>query len=187
MSRKLTVNGTVWLAMGLARLGAVIKYIPDPVIVGFTTGIGVIIWVGQWQSFFGLPAPDDGPFYLETWRLLGSFAQLHWPTTLLGLGSLALALYGPRVPGLAKVPGPLLAMVATMMGCAQQQAGAPPPVVGEQGGSGAMLAYEQKSWAARLNVKNIFDRVYYDAVYDQGGFAIPGTGRAIILTGEYKF
>ena len=51
----------------------------------------------------------------------------------------------------------------------------------------AMLAYEQKSWAARLNVKNIFDRVYYDAVYDQGGFAIPGTGRAIILTGEYKF
>lgn len=36
----------------------------------------------------------------------------------------------------------LLAMVATMMGCAQQQAGAPPPVVGEQGGSGAMLAYE---------------------------------------------
>lgn len=51
----------------------------------------------------------------------------------------------------------------------------------------AMLAYEQKSWAARLNVKNIFDRVYYDAVYDQGGFAIPGSGRAIILTGEYKF
>ena len=51
----------------------------------------------------------------------------------------------------------------------------------------AMLAYEQKSWATRLNVKNIFDRVYYDAVYDQGGFAIPGTGRAIILTGEYKF
>ena len=51
----------------------------------------------------------------------------------------------------------------------------------------AMLAYEQKSWAARLNVKNVFDRVYYDAVYDQGGFAIPGTGRAIILTGEYKF
>ena len=51
----------------------------------------------------------------------------------------------------------------------------------------AMLAYEQKSLAARLNVKNIFYRVYYDAVYDQGGFAIPGTGRAIILTGEYKF
>ncbi|MBV2264385.1 MAG: TonB-dependent siderophore receptor [Thauera sp.] len=51
----------------------------------------------------------------------------------------------------------------------------------------AMLAYEQKTWAARLNVKNIFDRVYYDAVYDQGGFAIPGSGRAIILTGEYKF
>ncbi len=51
----------------------------------------------------------------------------------------------------------------------------------------AMLAYEQKSWAARLNVKNVFDRLYYDAVYDNGGFTVPGTGRAVILTGEYKF
>lgn len=104
--------GVILVGMGVARMGAVIRYIPDPVIVGFTAGIAVIIWVGQWQYFFGLPAPGDGPFYLKTWRLLESFAQLHWPTALLGLGSLALALYGPRIRGLAKVPGPLLAMLA---------------------------------------------------------------------------
>lgn len=104
--------GVILVAMGLARLGGVIRFIPDPVIVGFTAGIAVIIWVGQWQYFFGLPPPGEAPFYLKAWRLLGSFTQLHWPTALLGLGSLALALGGPRVPGLSKVPGPLLAMVA---------------------------------------------------------------------------
>ncbi|MBJ6984094.1 SulP family inorganic anion transporter [Luteimonas sp. MC1750] len=103
--------GVILVAMGLARLGGVIRFIPDPVIVGFTAGIAVIIWVGQWPYFFGLPSPGEGPFYLKAWGLLGSFGQLHVPTALLGLGSLALALGGPRIPGLSKVPGPLLAMV----------------------------------------------------------------------------
>lgn len=103
--------GIILVGMGLARLGAVIRFIPDPVIVGFTAGIAVIIWIGQWQYFFGLPAPGEGPFYARTWQLLQSFAQLHPATTLLALGSLALALLGPRIPGLARVPGPLLAMV----------------------------------------------------------------------------
>ena len=51
----------------------------------------------------------------------------------------------------------------------------------------AMAAYEAKDWALRLNVKNVFDRLYWDAIYDNGGFAIPGPRRTIILTGEFKF
>lgn len=51
----------------------------------------------------------------------------------------------------------------------------------------AMLAYEQKSWAVRLNVKNLFDKLYYDATYDNGAFTVPGTRRVAILTGELKF
>ena len=104
--------GVMLVVMGLARLGAVIRFIPDPVIVGFTAGIAVIIWVGQWQYFFGLPAPGEGPFYLKTWELLQSFGQLHGATALLATGSLALAVLGPRIPGMSLVPGPLLAMVA---------------------------------------------------------------------------
>jgi SulP family sulfate permease len=103
--------GVMLVAMGLARLGAVIRFIPDPVIVGFTAGIAVIIWVGQWQYFFGLPTAGSGPFYLKAWHLLQSLPRLHMATTLLGLGSLALALWGPRIPGLSRVPGPLLAML----------------------------------------------------------------------------
>lgn len=51
----------------------------------------------------------------------------------------------------------------------------------------AMVAYEQKKWGVRMNVQNLFDKVYYDSIYDNGGFAVPGTGRKVILTGEYKF
>ncbi|MFP5410730.1 MAG: TonB-dependent receptor [Gammaproteobacteria bacterium] len=51
----------------------------------------------------------------------------------------------------------------------------------------AMVAYEQKRWSARLNVQNLFDEVYYDAVYDNGSFSVPGQGRRFILTGELKF
>src|SRR3546814_5853887 len=88
--------GVILVVVGLARLGAVIRFIPDPVIVGFTAGIAVIIWIGQWEYFFGLPAPGEGPFYLKTWPLLQSLPQLHPATALLALGSLALALFGDR-------------------------------------------------------------------------------------------
>src|SRR6185437_5911148 len=50
--------GCILVLLGAARLGTVIKYIPDPVIVGFTAGIGVIIFVGQWSDFFGLPTVE---------------------------------------------------------------------------------------------------------------------------------
>src|SRR5690606_242511 len=101
--------GVMLVAMGLARFGAVIRFIPDPVIVGFTAGIAVIIWVGQWQYFFGLPDVPGERFYQTAWNLLRALPGLHVPTTLVGLGSLALVLWGPRIPGLGKVPGPLLA------------------------------------------------------------------------------
>jgi catecholate siderophore receptor len=51
----------------------------------------------------------------------------------------------------------------------------------------AMVAYEEKKWAVRLNVKNIFNKVYYGDVYDNGGFSVPGNRRQAIFTTEYKF
>lgn len=50
-----------------------------------------------------------------------------------------------------------------------------------------MAAYEQAKWAVRLNIRNLFDKVYYDSVYDNGPFTVPGTRRAAILTTEFKF
>lgn len=51
----------------------------------------------------------------------------------------------------------------------------------------AMVAYEHKAWTAKLNLKNVFNKLYYDAVYDNGGFTIPGTRRTLILTAEIKY
>lgn len=51
----------------------------------------------------------------------------------------------------------------------------------------AMVAYEQRNWALRLNIKNLLDKEYYDAVYDNGGLVLPGNRRQAIVTAEYQF
>ncbi len=104
--------GVMLVLMGMTRMGSVIRFIPAPVIVGFTAGIGVIIFVGQWSEFFGLPRPAGEHFHEKLWQLLLSFPQLHWPTLGLSLLGGVLAVFAPRLPGLARVPGPLIAMVA---------------------------------------------------------------------------
>jgi len=103
--------GVILLLLGITKLGALIKFIPDPVIVGFTAGIGVIIWVGQWKDFLGLPKISGEHFHERLWHLIQAFPSLHVPTTLLALLSLALVILTPRLPGVRRVPGPLIAMV----------------------------------------------------------------------------
>src|SRR5690606_27571333 len=103
--------GGILLLLGLARMGAVIKFIPAPVIVGFTAGIGVIIWVGQWKDFFGLPPAVGEHFHQRLWNLILSFPQLHLTTTLLALLALALVIFSVRIPRMQRVPGPLVALV----------------------------------------------------------------------------
>jgi catecholate siderophore receptor len=51
----------------------------------------------------------------------------------------------------------------------------------------AMVAYEQPKYAIKLNVQNLFDKLYYDAIYDNGGFVYVGQARRAILSAEYKF
>ena len=103
--------GLMLLLLGIARLGTIIKFIPDPVIVGFTAGIGVIIWVGQWKDFFGLPAVQGQHFHEKLWHLMHALPQLDPITTSLSLLSLLLVIFAPRLPGFKRVPGPLVALV----------------------------------------------------------------------------
>jgi SulP family sulfate permease len=108
--------GFILLAMGLAQLGSVIKFIPDPVIVGFTSGIAVIIWVGQWKDFFGLsPEPSGLHFHEKVWALLKAFHHIDVPTTAIAVTALAVLVVGNRVldrmPGMRRVPAPLIAML----------------------------------------------------------------------------
>jgi SulP family sulfate permease len=104
--------GVILILFGVARMGAIIKFIPDPVITGFTAGIAVIIWVGQWKDFFGLPAVHGEHFHEKLVGLIQQLPQLNLTTTALSLFSLLLVTQTPRVPYLRKIPGPLVALVA---------------------------------------------------------------------------
>ncbi len=103
--------GFILILFGFARLGSIIKFIPSPVIIGFTSGIAVVIWVGQWQYFFGLPAAGSGHFHEKFWHLFLSFPHLNIATTFLGICALFIVLYSSKLPGLKRIPGPLIALV----------------------------------------------------------------------------
>ncbi|ABE50259.1 sulphate transporter [Methylobacillus flagellatus KT] len=102
--------GAMLLLMGLARMGSVIRYIPEPVIIGFTSGIAVIIFVGQWQDFFGLAPQASHHFHEKLLHLVEALPQLQWQTSLLGAFTLAVLVLSNRY--LKKIPGPLVAIVA---------------------------------------------------------------------------
>jgi SulP family sulfate permease len=103
--------GIMLLLLGIARLGAIIKFIPDPVILGFTAGIAVVIWTGQWRDFFGLPAVTGQHFHEKLWHTLQVLPQAHLGTTALAIATLLIVLFAPRVRALKRVPGPLLGLV----------------------------------------------------------------------------
>lgn len=108
--------GFMLLFFGLARLGGIIKFIPNPVIIGFTSGIAVVIWVGQWQYFFGLPTAGGAHFHEKLWHLIQSFPQMNISTTVFGFFALFIVLFSTKVPGLKRVPGPLIALlIATVL------------------------------------------------------------------------
>jgi sulfate permease, SulP family len=102
--------GVILVAFGFARLGAVIKFIPNQVIVGFTAGIAVIIFVGQWKDFLGLsPAASGLRFHERLWALIEALPTFNPATAGLGLLALSVLIAGARY--LKRVPAPLVAMV----------------------------------------------------------------------------
>lgn len=105
--------GGMLLIMGLTRMGSVIRYIPEPVIIGFTSGIAVIIFVGQWQDFFGLAPQASHHFHEKLLHLLEALPHLQWQTALLGIFTLAVLIFSNR--RWKRIPGPLVAIVAATL------------------------------------------------------------------------
>ena len=104
--------GLMLILMSVAKLGTVIRFIPAPVIMGFTAGIGVTIWVGQWPYFFGFPQlPYMAHFHEKLWAMIQSLPNSDLPTLGIAVLSLALLLILPKIPYIKKVPAPIVAMV----------------------------------------------------------------------------
>jgi SulP family sulfate permease len=107
--------GILLVLMGIFRMGVILRFIPAPVILGFTAGIGVVIWVGQWPSFFGFDAPEGEHFHQKLPELLRSFADLDVPTTALATLGLVIVIVAPRLPRMHRIPSPLVAMVVVTL------------------------------------------------------------------------
>ena len=106
--------GVILVVMGLAKVGGAIKFIPHPLVTGFTSGIAVIIFSGEIKDFFGLRMGTVPVSFLSKWAAFGAAAQtVNW--SALGIAALALAiiLLWPRVS--RRVPGPFVALIVTTL------------------------------------------------------------------------
>ncbi len=102
--------GIMLVIMGVLRLGTVIKFIPYPIVVGFTSGIALTIFTTQIKDLFGLNIEKVPADFLSKWVVyFQNFSSMNlWPL-LIGLLSIAIIVYTPRIS--KKIPGSLIAII----------------------------------------------------------------------------
>ena len=109
--------GFFLLAMGLARLGQLIRFIPVTVVIGFTNGIAVVIFLAQIKDFFGLKIDDlPAEFFSRIKVLYANAHTVDLPTVALATGCFIFLLFYNRLAQrfalLRRAPGPLVVLIA---------------------------------------------------------------------------
>ncbi len=101
--------GCILLFMGFTKMGHVIKFIPQSVVIGFTSGIGCIIFIGQWKDFFGLSnlSLQRLPLHLKVFELFMAWKTVHLTTFILSSVTLLIILIIPKI--IKRVPAILVA------------------------------------------------------------------------------
>lgn len=123
--------GAILIVLGLARFGGAIKFIPYPVVTGFTSGIAVIIFSSQIKDLLGLPVGDVPAEFLEKWAaILPSIPRASVPAVGVAAGTLAILLVWPRLS--RKVPAPIVAI--TVVTAAVALFGVPVETIGSRFG-----------------------------------------------------
>ena len=102
--------GVFLIIFGLLHLGTIIKYIPYPVVVGFTSGIAVTIFTTQIKDLFGLTITDLPSDFIEKWIAYGfHFSSIDLWSTAVGIISVVIIVITPRFS--KKLPGSLIAII----------------------------------------------------------------------------
>ena len=104
--------GILLILMGVFRLGALIKFIPFTITTGFTAGIAVTIVIGQLKDFFGVTyangeSPVESIEKLEA--LIHNFSSFNIWALIVGIGSLLIVIFWPKIKYLNKIPASLVA------------------------------------------------------------------------------
>ena len=108
--------GAILIALGLARMGNLIQFVPYPVVMGFTAGIGIVIATLQVKDFLGLEAVGQHSNYIEQVHALGqALPSISAGDTLIGAVTLSLLVLWPRLT--QRIPGHLIAlMLGSLLG-----------------------------------------------------------------------
>lgn len=102
--------GFIIMGMGFAKLGNYLKFIPYPLIVGFTSGIALIIFSSQVKDFFGMPIDSVPADFVEKWMIYADyFTQVNWIAFAIALATVLISLFFIKVT--AKIPGSIVAIV----------------------------------------------------------------------------
>lgn len=124
--------GILLVMMGMAKLGNVIKFIPHPLIVGFTTGIAVIIFSSQMKDLLGLKMGTVPADFIHKWSSFFHYiSSANIYAVLIGLTTLLLVLFWPKITH--KIPGSLIAIVLTTI--VVQLLGLPVETIGSRFGT----------------------------------------------------
>lgn len=106
--------GVILVLMGLFRLGTVIKFIPYPVIVGFTSGIALVIFSSQVKDVFGLPIDKVPADFIEKWMLYAHYiGSVNLYATAISVFTIGIIIFLPRLS--TTIPGSLLAILLTTL------------------------------------------------------------------------
>ena len=108
-----TLMAGVFLIMfGVLHLGTIIKYIPYPIVVGFTSGIALTIFTTQIKDLFGLTMETVPSDFIEKWvAYIGSFGTIDLWSAGVGIGSVAWPMIAKYNNVLKKLPGSLIAII----------------------------------------------------------------------------
>ena len=107
--------GVFLILLGLFHLGTIIKYIPYPIVIGFTSGIALTIFSTQLKDFFGLTVDNVPGDFIEKWIVyVRHFHTIDLWSTLVGVLSVVIIALTPRFS--KKVPGSLVAIVVMTVG-----------------------------------------------------------------------
>ena len=102
--------GIMLVLMGVLKLGSIIKFVPYPIVVGFTSGIALTIFSTQIKDFFGLTTPVLPSGFVEKWSIyFQHFGSINWWVTLISVVSVAIIVLTPKIS--KKVPGSLIAII----------------------------------------------------------------------------
>lgn len=102
--------GILLIAMGLLRLGTVIKFIPYPIVVGFTAGIALTIFSTQMNDFFGLGIENLPANFIDKWVCyVHNATSIDWWSFGIAMGSLLVIIFMPYIS--PKIPGSLVAII----------------------------------------------------------------------------